>query len=217
VALDSPRVTEGSQRVDSSTLTTLIAGLLSGGIAGTIVTTFVSAGRDGRTARAKVRECLADTEDRRWLDADFAEFRKALTRLEAAAIIARFDREMIHRYTYLATVARYQEIREKADSPDLPPRTLPLELAALLEGVVVTISNEAWRPRFWRLRRKRFIWVLDQHIRKRAVEHPDWAWNVTLFRPRFMTKEPGVKAVLKRRMDKLMHQQAAMPEADPFA
>lgn len=177
---------------------TVVSSALAGGITGPIVTTYVTAGRDGRGARAWVRECLAETEDLRWVDADFQEFRKALSRLESAAMMARFDRGLIFRYSYLATVARYQELRERAELPDLPPRTLPLELAALLEGVLATIANEAWRPRFWRFRRKRHIWVLDKVIARRQAEHPDWAWNVTLFRPGLMTSEPGIRAATKR-------------------
>lgn len=181
---------------DSSVIITVVAAALTGGLAGTIVTTYVNVGKDGRAARAKVRGILAEAEDLRWLDADFAEFRKALSRLEAAAIIARFDREVIHRYTFLATVAHYQEIREQGQN--LPPRTLPLELALLLEGAVITIANEAWRPRLWQFRRKRFIWVLDKNIAAREAEHPEWAWNVTLYRPRLMTKEPGIRGRVHR-------------------
>jgi hypothetical protein len=107
---------------------TFAASIVSAGLVGTLISTYVAVGREGRAARAKVRECLADTEDTRWLDADYQEFRKALTRLDSAAIIARFDRSLIHRYTYLAEVAHYTEITERAESPWLPPRTLPLEL-----------------------------------------------------------------------------------------
>ena len=117
---------------------------------GTLVSTYVTGGRERRAARAKVRECLAETENTRWLDADYQEFRKALIRLDSAAIIARFDRALIHRYTYLAEVAHYAEIVQKGETDWLPPRTLPIELATLLESVVVMIANEAWRPRFWR-------------------------------------------------------------------
>ena len=155
--------------------------------------------RPGRpAARAKVRECLADTEDTRWLDADYQEFRKALSRLDSAALIAKFDRSLIHRYTYLAEVAHYTEVTKRVENPHFPPRSLPLELAVLLEGVVATIANEAWRPRLWRFRKKRFLWVIDQTIRARRVEHPEWSWNATLFRPALMATEPGMKAALRR-------------------
>ena len=198
--------------MSSSTIVTLVVAALTGGAIGTVITTYVTTGRDGRAARAKVRECLAETEDLRWLDADFQEFRKALSRLEAAAIIARFDRSLIHRYTYLATVAHYQEIRERAEMPDLPARSLPLEMAALLEGVVATIANEAWRPRFWRFRRQRFVWVLDKILAQRQAEHPDWAWDVTLFKPKPMTREPGIRAAVKRRVGWQSKQAIVEPE-----
>jgi hypothetical protein len=177
---------------------TFAVSLVGGGLTGTLVSTYVTGGRERRAARAKVRECLAETENTRWLDADYQEFRKALIRLDSAAIIARFDRALIHRYTYLAEVAHYAEIVQKGETDWLPPRTLPLELAALLESVVVMIANEAWRPRFWWARKKRYIWVIDKTIAKRRAEHPDWSWNAVLFKPRLMTKEPGLRAALKR-------------------
>jgi hypothetical protein len=198
--------------VSLSTILPLTVASLAGGAIGTVVTTYVGAGREGRAARARVRECLAETEDLRWLDADFQDFRKALSRLEAAAIIARFDRSLILRYTYLANVAHYQEISERAALPDLPARSLPLGLAALLESVLAVIANEAWRPRFWRFRRKRYIWVLDKMTARRQAEHPDWAWNVTPFKPRLMTREPGIKAAVKRRTGGQQQLPAAKPE-----
>jgi hypothetical protein len=120
---------------------TFAASIIGGGAVGTLISTYVTVGREGRTARAKVREYLAETEDLRWLDADYQEFRKALTRLDAVAIIARFDRSLIHRCTYLAQVAHYTEIGERREHDWLRPRTLPLELAALLEGAVAAIAN----------------------------------------------------------------------------
>lgn len=182
----------------------LATAALAGGIAGTLISTYVTAGRDGRTARAGVRERVADTEELRWLDADFAEFRKALTRLEAAAIIAKFDRALIDRYKYLATVAHYQEIRERDADPGLPLRTLPLDLAALLEGTVAMIANEAWRPRFWRFRKKRIVWVVDKAIESCQLRHPEWAWNVTLLKPKPIAQEPGPKAAVRRRLKQLI-------------
>jgi hypothetical protein len=113
---------------------------------------------------------------------------------------------MIHRYTYLATVAHYTELKERAENPQLPPRSLPLELAVLMEGMVATIANEAWRPRFWRFRRKRYIWVIDKTIARRRDEHPEWAWNAPIWRPVLMTKEPGLRAFLKRSVGDRMRQ-----------
>jgi hypothetical protein len=178
---------------------TFAASVIGGGVVGTVISTYVTTGREGRAARAKVRECLADTEDLRWLDSDYQEFRKAISRLDSAALIARFDRSLIHRYTYLATTAHYTEIKERAEFPNLPLRSLPLELAVLMEGLVATLANEAWRPRLWRFRKKRYIWIIDKTIAQRRDEHPEWAWDAPMFRPVLMTKEPGLKAFLARR------------------
>ena len=177
---------------------TFTASVIGGGVVGTAISTYVTSGREGRAARAKVREFLADTEDLRWLDADYQEFRKALSRLDSAALIARFDRSLIHRYTFLATVSHYTEIKERDEFPHLPPRSLPLELAVLMEGLVATLANEAWRPRLWRFRKKRYIWVIDKMITRRREEHPEWAWDAPMFRPVLMTKEPGLRALLAR-------------------
>jgi hypothetical protein len=194
---------------------TFAASIIGGGAVGALISAYVTAGREGRTARAKVRECLAETEDLRWLDADYAEFRKALTRLEAAAIIARFDRSLIRRYTYLAQVAHFTEMAERREHDWLPPRTLPAELALLLEGTVVTITHDAWRPRLWRFRRKQFLWVLDKTIERRRAEHPEWSWTSVLFTPRLMTKQPGLRAALKHGRARLLpapHRPSREPE-----
>jgi hypothetical protein len=145
---------------------------------------------------------LADTEDTRWLDADFREFRKALTRLDSVALIARFDRSLILRYTYLAMVARYTEIAERAENPHLPPRTLPLDLAMLIESVVVKIADGVWQPWIWRFRKKHYIWALDKMITRGRDQRPEWSWNATIFRPALMTKEPGMRAGLTRSIGK---------------
>jgi hypothetical protein len=194
---------------------TFVASLIGGGVIGTLVSTYVTAGRDKREARAKVRELLAETEDLRWLDADYAEFRKALTRLESAAIIARFDRALLVRYTYLAQVARLAEIVTLRQFPDVPPRSLPVKLSALMEIVVTILANEAWRPRFWRFRRKRNIWVIDQMITSQRAERPNWSWDAVMIKPRLMTQRPGLEAAVERgltRAARFMHiEQAVQP------
>jgi hypothetical protein len=178
---------------------TFVGSVLGGGIAGTAISTYVTATRQGRKARASVRRRLADAENLRWCDEDTKDFRRALTRLEAAALLARVDRRLIQRYSWLATVARYQDALEQASVLGLPPRYLPVQLAALLDHAVETIALAVWHPARWRRRRKRAIWALDRHTAYLQDGFPGWAWNVTLSRPALMpAEEPGIGAAVRR-------------------
>jgi hypothetical protein len=122
------------------------------------------------------------------------------------------------RYTYLAQVARLAEIVTLRQFPDVPPRSLPVKLSALMEIVVTILANEAWRPRFWRFRRKRNIWVIDQMITSQRAERPNWSWDAVMIKPRLMTQRPGLEAAVERgltRAARFMHIEQAVQRPVP--
>ena len=178
---------------------TIIISVVSSGLVASLVSTYLTNGRESRSARAKVRERLSETEDTRWMDADYQEFRKALSRLESSALIAGVPRGMVLRYAYLAEVAHYTEMSERNQNESLPPRSLPVELARLLESVVQELSVYLWHPWRSRFKAKRRIWALDTLVEQMKNHQPDWSWNVTLYRPRPHLREPGLKGALNRR------------------
>jgi hypothetical protein len=182
---------------------TIITAMIGGGVFGSLVSTYVASGREGRQARAKVRECLFDTENTRWTDTDYRLFRQAISRLEAAVLIARAPREIVRRYVYLADVAHYTQLaKEKAD-PNYPPRGLPLELALLVELAVTILVEHLWHPWSKRHLVKHDAWTLDIAIEAAKGSHPDFAWMVQLFRWKTIIDEPGTIGLLHRRAEKI--------------
>ena len=177
---------------------TVVLAIVGGGIVGSLVSTYVTSGREGRQARAKVRECLFDTEDTRWTDTDYKLFRQASSRLEAAALIAKVPRSLIRRYIYLAEVAHYTQLaKEKAD-PSYPPRGLPIDLAVLVDFTIAILVGHLWRP----VSKRRFIgrdaWIIDGAIETTKRNHPNFTWNVQLLRWKPITKEPGIQGFIRR-------------------
>jgi hypothetical protein len=177
---------------------TIAASIIGGGVVASLVSTYIASGREGRQARAKVREFLFETEDTRWTDTEYKLFRQALSRLEAAALIAKAPREIVARYAYLANVAHYTQLaKEKAD-PNYPPRGLPIELAALVDMTIAILIDHLWHPLSKRRHIKRGTWLIDRAINLTKNEHSDFSWNVQLFYRRSVTKEPGIKGVIDR-------------------
>ena len=167
--------------------------IFGGGVFGSLVSTVLTAGRDGRSARATVRERLSAAEDLRWTDSDYKEFRRAVSELESAALMARVDPGLIERYVYIATVAHYTELQERQRNPGYPPRTLPLELANVVEYTLLRIIHELWAP-WYRHRAGRSKWAIDNLTRQALRRNPGWAWNTALTVPNRVAREPGVVA-----------------------
>lgn len=186
------------QNTGTPTWVIITVSIVGGGVVGSLVSTYITSSREGRQARAKVRECLFDTENTRWTDADYKEFRQAISRLEATALIAKAPREIIRRYVYLAEVAHYTQLaKEKAD-PGYPPRGLPVELAGLVEMTLAILIVHLWRPFAKRLFIKRGIWIIDGAIEATKRDHSDFTWNVQLLHWKAITKEPGIIGVIHR-------------------
>jgi hypothetical protein len=178
---------------------TLITAVIGGGIVGSIVSTFLSTGKDGRESRAKARECLSRVEDARWEDTEYREFRKLLSEFESSALIARTPQDLVKRYTYLAELGRREALRAHENLPNTN-RALPVDLSSLIDACVIIIVHYLWRPRWQSIRSKRSVWVIDRGITITEKDKPEYNWNVG-WRPLAQTKEPGIKGWWHRRKD----------------
>lgn len=180
----------------------IISSIVGGGVVGSIVSTYITSGREARVARAKVRERLFVAEHLRWADSDYQEFRQAISKLEATALIARTPRELVQRYIYIAEVAHYTEIWWRKDCeqrgfPQMSPRSLPLDLAELVDRTILILVTHLWHPWSWRFRRKRSVWFIDRMISRAEEIHPNWTWNPTILRPVWIEREPGLRGVIR--------------------
>lgn len=178
---------------------TITLSIVGGGVVGSLVSSYLTSSRDGRQARAKVQECLFETEDTRWTDTDYREFKRAASRLEAAALIAKAPHEIVRRYLYLADVAHYTQLAKEKENAAYPPRGLPLELAALVQMTIIILSSHLWHPLSKRRIIKHGVWLIDRSIESTKKANPDYTWNVQLFTWKPLMKEPGIRGVIHRR------------------
>jgi hypothetical protein len=170
----------------------LAVSALGGGVFGSLTSTVIASNREGRAARARVRELVFTCENLRWGDADYNDFQRALTELEAAAMIAQLHPLTIGRYTYIAQVARATNARMQDHHPD-HERVLPLELHWLVNHTVQLVTGPLWK-RWHRRSWKLAAWQIDEPTMQMRKENPDWAWNYPTWKPLRIQKEPGVAA-----------------------
>jgi hypothetical protein len=165
---------------------------------GSLTSAILSSNKEGRTARGRVREILFKTENLRWVDQDYTEFRRALAELEAAALIAQVPREVVVRYAWLAEVAHYTELNWRQTNPSAPERSLPLDLALLLDITIHLTVLPMWKSIFRGRRWKSSIWQIDQATKRVRKRHPDWSWQAPMLSPVRLSKEPGLAARILR-------------------
>lgn len=177
---------------------TIAASIVGGGVVGSLISTYVTSGREGRQARAQVPECLFNTENTRWTDTDYKLFREAVSRLEASALMARAPREIVRRYVYLAEVAHYTQLAKEESNPGYPPRGMPMDLAVLVEMTIAILVEHLWHPWSKRRRVKHGVWIIDKAIETNKRTNPDFSWNVQLLRWNPITKEPGIRGFIHR-------------------
>ena len=197
IAIAAPHVAAAAS-TGTPVWVTISVSAVGGGVIASLVSTYLTTGREGRQARAKVRELLFETEDTRWTDTDYKLFRQALSRLEAAALIARAPRKIVARYSYLANVAHYTQLAKEKANPGYPPRGLPYDLAALVDLTIGVLIEHLWHPVSKKRHVKRGIWLIDRAIERTKEKHPDFAWNVQIFTSRTVTREPGLRGVIHR-------------------
>ena len=176
----------------------IVTSIVGGGVVGSLVSTYVTSGREGRQARAKVRECLFETENTRWTDTDYKLFREAVSRLEATALIAKAPREIIQRYVYLAEVAHYTQLAKEKSEPGYPPRGLPIELAGLVEFTIAILVEHLWHPWSKGHLIRHGTWAIDRAIDTTKRDHPDFSWHVQLLHRKPVMKEPGIRGIIHR-------------------
>ncbi|MFE2412766.1 hypothetical protein ACFXDE_30950 [Kitasatospora sp. NPDC059408] len=168
-----------------------------GGVVGSLTSTAIASGREGRIARARVRELLFNCENLRWGDSDYREFQRALSELESAALIAQLHPAGITRYAYIAQVARATNLRIQDNFPD-HPRALPSDLHMLVNHTVQLVTWPLWRRWYGRRSWKLAAWKIDDPTVRLRKEHPEWAWDYPTMKPLRLQKEPGVLPCLVR-------------------
>ncbi len=182
--------------------------MVGGGVVGSLVSTYVTASREGRAARAKVLTCVSAVESTRWADVDFAQFRQALSELEAAALVARAPRQLVLLYGYMAEVAHYTEVAKRQEYPQWPPRSLPAKLSELVAVTKESLVEQLRHPWMGRLRvgrrqRRRWLRKLSDLIATHREEFPDWAWVTGPLVPKLTPEEPGPLVHLRHRLSHL--------------
>ena len=145
---------------------TLLQGALAGGAIGAFVSPIIAQRSDRRTARAKVREKLAEAENaRRDINAPFSEL---VIQLRTAAMIAGAPHKVVEKYIWVAQnyrrLGRDQNTGERARLDRSKPQNWYgfLNMDAVMAATV--LSKVLWHP--WagrvlvgtRLRLKLWIW-----------------------------------------------------------
>lgn len=129
-----------------------VASTLGAAVIGGLIAPQLMQAKERRAARAAVREKIADVEALRWEDEPYRDFQRAVSALEAAAILARLPRKAVRSYLNAADAARRASYVIE-DGPDGGPETILLNgpesqaVKASLEHLGVVLWHP-WTRRF---------------------------------------------------------------------
>ena len=143
----------------------LLTGALWGALISSLVAPYILQTKERRVIRAQALNAIFEVELSRWAEGtDYQKFRKDITTLRAAALVARVDRKMLEHYVYLAAVSRFCSDNDLAGDPEEEYRgMIPSELSNLTQSVAEDLTILLWHP----LRSRPFK---RKHLAKRKHE-----------------------------------------------
>src|SRR5690242_14397329 len=99
--------------------TTLVGGALGGAVVSSVVGPSIAQRHERRDLRAKVLRSLAEVERRRWAPGTaWGELRDAAVGLQADALVAGINRQLVDRYVELASVGHRTSQHSWDATPD---------------------------------------------------------------------------------------------------
>ncbi|BBC66877.1 hypothetical protein MMRN_37730 [Mycobacterium marinum] len=118
---------------------------------GSVITSYVGAGKARREVRSAVLEALAMTEGSRWagLDKDHPTFKTASRDFETAALIARIPRPAVQQYLVLADAARRYSVEDyaiKGCDEEIGAGAINSDLGNVVQESAEIVTQLAWRP-----------------------------------------------------------------------
>ena len=159
-------------------ITSSVVSSLISGVAGPLLLQT----NERRTSRAKVRESLAEVELLRWHDTSIEEFRKAIARLEANALVANTNRDLTNFYVLLSKICKQNSDTDAENSPYDYMGMIPSELNDLTKDCAEFLSDSLWKPfttRFSRNSRLKKIKLRTLKIKNELKEtERDIVWDV---------------------------------------
>jgi hypothetical protein len=147
---------------------TLVGGALGGAVAQSILTPWFAQRHERRDLRAGVIRGLSAVERTRWAPGGKEKFRKALTDLRTASLVAGVNRALVDQYILFACAGRDLSDRSFERNPD--PEFgggIDTELAGLIEDGAAAMMDFTWHP--WLRRATRSMVLARLNRRKAAV------------------------------------------------
>jgi hypothetical protein len=125
-----------------------VVGALGVAIIGGLVAPQVTLARERRSARADLLAKVRVVEEFRWSDETYVSFIRALTSLEAAAVMAGIPRRVLREYTTAVKTAR--TTRARVDYGEYEDWTNDPQVENAVDEALEGISRAIWHP--WRSR-----------------------------------------------------------------
>lgn len=137
-------------------LADLAGGALSGALVTSVLGPIVAQRRERRDTRADVLRAISTLETTRWAPREWDDFRKGVSTLWAAALVANAPRALVAEYIQLAYVARRASERSWEELPDEEHSGgIPGDLASLTRDAAATVIDHIWHPHHRRLLTRR--------------------------------------------------------------
>lgn len=146
--------------------TALVGGALGGAVVQSILTPWFGQRHERRDLRAGVARSLSAVERTRWAPRSKEKFRRAVTDLRTAALVAGVNRPLIDHYVLFASAGRALSERSFLQNPD--PEfggAINVGLGDLISEAAAAVVDFTWHP--W-MRRATTRMVLARLSRRKA-------------------------------------------------
>lgn len=126
---------------------TLVGGALGGAVVQSVLTPLIGQRHERRDLRAGVVRSLAELQRTRWAPHSKEKFRRAVTDLRTAALVAGVNRALIEEYISFACAGRALSERSFEENPD--PEFgggIDVGMADLIADAAAAVLDFTWHP-----------------------------------------------------------------------
>lgn len=166
----------------------LLTGAIGGALISSVLGPYFTQSKERRQARADVLNALMQVEDTRWADQEttYVDFRKAITTLKAAALVAGINSDITDTYTRLAAIARRtsQDNYEEAPDEEMASGAIPIELSDLTRDAAEVLITGIRRPFTSRWQRRQLLKAIaakTKEVKKDPHTYPPINWDAKDF------------------------------------